>query len=288
MRTLEQYLRSRYRPGTVDRYLRAIDLFTKSLGSDGAKLAKYRHVLDYLQSLREQKLGIDHINTELYGIKQYYKYLVKTGQRIDDPTRNLYMKDNKNRDIQFQDLFSPEELELLLERPDRYRLLAWRNKLVVSLYIYQALTTGEQSRLRVSDLDMDKGSVFIRASAKASSRVLPLKANQVMFIERYLTFDRPYLVKEDTDALIISKLGNAENGEGIHYLIESMRMLFPDKKLNPITIRQSVIVNMFRQGKDIREVQLFAGHRYASTTERYMPSDLSELKGALERFHPLG
>lgn len=243
--------------------------------------------MDHIGALRDMHLGADHIRTELAGLKQYYKYLVKTGARMDDPTRHIFLKDQQPKDIQFQDLFKREELEQLLERPNRYGLLGWRNKLIVSLYIYQGLTTGEIERLTTKDIDLDKGAVFIRSSPKQCSRTLPLKANQVIFIERYLTFDRPSLLKFETDALFLSKLGTVVKGEDCQYLIESARELFPDRTLNPKTVRQSVIVNLFRQGLDIRDVQLYAGHHYASTTERYKPTDLTKLKDAMARFHPL-
>ncbi len=71
----------------------------------------------------------------------------------------------------------------------------------------------------------------------------------------------------------------------IHHLVESQRFEFPERKLNPKTIRQSVIVNLFKQGWDVKDVQLFAEHGFPSTTERYKPQDLSELKDAVERWH---
>jgi integrase/recombinase XerD len=243
--------------------------------------------MEYIGKLREAGLGVDHIRTDLAGLKQYYKFLVKTGVRVDDPARHIHLKDRQSRDIQFQDLFTREELDLLLDRSDRYGILQWRNKLIISFYVHQGMTTGEIVCLKVTDLDLDKGEVFIQASSKQCSRTLPLHARQVMFVERYLTFDRPSLMRADTDALLVSKLGTAVKGEDCHYLIESARALFPERTLNPITVRQSVIVNLFRHGMDIRDVQLFAGHHYASTTERYRPTDLSRLKGAMERFHPL-
>lgn len=250
--------------------------------------ARYKDLVEHIGALRSRGLSADHIRTELAGLKQYYTYLVRIGARLDNPSRYIVLKDGQQRDIQFQDLFSPEELELLLDRPNRYGILQWRNKLIVSLYIYQGLTTGEIARMRVSYIDLDKGSLFILSSPRQCSRILPLRANQVIFLERYLTFDRPCLLRSATDALLLSKLGSIVKGEDCHYLIESARELFPERTLNPMTVRQSVIVNLFDQGWDIRDVQLYAGHHYASTTERYKPTDLSTLQGALDQFHPLG
>jgi integrase/recombinase XerD len=287
MLSVEDFLRGRFRPTTVTRYLRALHVFQEALGEDNARHARYHQVMDHIGTLRTRKLGAAHISVELAGLKTYFRFLVKTGVRMDDPTRHIFLKDQRATDVQFQDLFSKEELELLLQRPTRYGILQWRNKLAISLYIYQGLVTGELPRLTVKDIDLDRGTIFVRASAKHCSRLLPLHANQVVFIERYLTFDRPSLLRSDTDMLFLSNRGTPTKGEDFHHLIESARGLFPGRLLNPITVRESVIVNLFREGKDIRDVQLFAGHYYASTTERYQPTDLSKLEGALERFHPL-
>jgi integrase/recombinase XerD len=38
---------------------------------------------------------------------------------------------------------------------------------------------------------------------------------------------------------------------------------------------------------NLRKVQAFAGHRKASTTEKYRQSQLEELRKVINRFHPL-
>ena len=68
---------------------------------------------------------------------------------------------------------------------------------------------------------------------------------------------------------MLTKLGTPEKGEGISYLISTFKGLFPERNLNPKTIRQSVIADLLKQGKDLRLVQVFAGHKYPSSTERY-------------------
>lgn len=84
--------------------------------------------------------------------------------------------------------------------------------------------------------------------------------------------------------MLIGKLGNPASSDQIQYLTESQRHLFSERKVNPKTIRTSVLVNLFKQGWDIKDVQLFAGHKYPSTTERYKPHDLSNLKEAVEKW----
>ena len=80
---------------------------------------------------------------------------------------------------------------------------------------------------------------------------------------------------------------NPEKTDNIHSLCETYRPLFPTKRITPITIRQSVIANLLKQGKDLRIVQVFAGHKYVSATERYRQNNLATLQKAVQKFHPL-
>jgi len=285
--TLEQYLQQRYSPSSTQRYLRAIHCIQQVL-QEASVQANFHTIVNYIGALREQRYSAGHLETELQGIKKYYAWLQFTGQRIDNPAYSIKLHDIQSKDVQFEDLFSLTELELLLQRPSRYALLENRNKAAIGCYIYLGLTTGEMAALKLSDLLLDQETVIVRSSRKLNARTLLLPSNLQAHLERYLTFERPYLIKQESDSLFITKKGLPEKGEGLHYLIESQRLLFPERTLNPKTIRQSVILNWFRQGKSIKEVQLLAGHKWPSTTERYKPVDLSDLKAALEQFFPLG
>lgn len=279
---LEQYLRERNAPGTVKRYLREIELFLAV--TDNAKDATYSQIMDYLGKLRSKQ---NNISPSLHAIKKYYNFLVATGTRKDNPAKSIRLRDNRSRDVQLQDLFKTEELEKLLDKKERYQILEHRNKIIISLLIYQALTNGEIKELELNNINLEQGTVYIKASRKTNARTLKLQSKQTFWLMNYLQNDRPKLLKVDTQKLIISKLGTAETGEGICYVIETLKHLFPNRKLNPKTIRQSVITNLLKQGKDLRIVQAFAGHKYPSTTERYKQTQVEELKNQILKYHPL-
>lgn len=291
--TLREYLKERVAPSTSKRYLREIELFFLSSEEKGIypKTATYSQVMDYLGELRK-KTKSNNINPiaigcSLHGIKKYYSYLIATGQRKDHPCRYIKLRDKISRDIQLQDLFKAEELGLLLERKERYVLLKNRNQIIISLLIYQALTNGEVKSLDLNDINLEQGTIYIKPGRKTNSRTLKLQSKQVFWIMNYLQNDRPKLLKVNSEKLIISKLGTAESGEGICYLIETLRHLFPEKRLNAKTIRQSVITNLLTKGKDLRIVQAFAGHKYPSTTEKYKQTQVEELKNQILKYHPL-
>jgi integrase/recombinase XerD len=285
---LEKHLLAQHTPKTVKRYLWSVGKYLECLGEDKARKASYSGVLAYIGALREAGHAASHLRTELFAIRKFHGYLTHTGERFDDPTMGITLQDLPKRQIEPANLFSTQELETVVaNRAERYPQLKYRNLSILGCFIYQGMTTGEMAALRTGDIDLEEGSVSIAATTRTLSRTLPLQPKQAVHLDRYLRLERPKLVKDSTQHLWITKLGKPELGDGLHYLVSTAKHLFPGRDLNPRTIRQSVIRNRFLDGLDIREVQLFAGHRYPSATEKYRPTDNKGLLETVRKCHPL-
>lgn len=280
------YLNAHYAPSTIKRYKREIALYMDWLQSKNktAQAAKYNDILSYIGTQRKQN---KKVRCSLHGIKVYYNYLVSSEKREDNPAKAIHLKDSKNRDVQIQDLFKTEELEQLLNRKERYSILKNRNRIIISLLIYQGLTSSEIQNLELEDIDLETGTVSIKAGRRSNSRRLKLESKQVFWMFAYLSKDREILLKTESNKLIISKQANKEVADGIGHLLKSYRYLFPGRNLNAKTIRQSVICNLLQSKKDLRLVQVFAGHRYPSSTEKYRQSEVEALKSQILKYHPL-
>jgi site-specific recombinase XerD len=223
----------------------------------------------------------------LAALKSYFSFLVENGVRLDHPCRNITTR-VKKKPIQTQDLFTIDELEILIERENRYYLLDLRNKAIISMMIYQALSSAELCRLQCMDIDLAEGLVFIRGSKKISARKLLLLPKQVLILHDYIQIKRPQLLRRKNDSLFLTKIGQAESVTGIHSIIEPLKNLYPDRKLTPSTIRQSVITNKLNvAGEALEQVQLFAGHKWPSTTEKYVRSNTEESQRRINMWHPL-
>jgi integrase/recombinase XerD len=283
---LQDYLNKRHTKGTADRYLRDIQIYRKA--NPNHKTATYSDIMDYIGKLRQQYKNPQSVRTILYSLKKYYSFLVYVKERKDHPCKFINLKDKQNRNIQLQDLFTSDELEQLLERKERYINLKTKNQVVLSLLIYQGLTTGELTRIELKDLDLEKAEIYIKSSSKLNSRTLKLKSKQILIFHKYITEVRPKLLAKQTEKLIINKLGNPETGEQISYLVGTFKHLFSDRNLNPKTIHQSVITNLLKSGNDLRIVQVFSGHKYPSATEKYKQTNVEELKKEVQKYHPLG
>ena len=264
----------------------------KLVMGERADSATYTDVLEYIGLLREQDLHPKSLRNNLFAIKIYFNYLLQIGARNDHPCKYLYLKDQVDRQIQVESLYPKETLEDLYQnhrskKEENQR----RDKIIISLLIYQALTVLEISRLKVKDVDVEAGTIFVRENKKNRERTLSLKPQQILLFHNYLKKDRgryhrKQRPKKRPDYFILSENGVQIWKSGINRMINRGRE--KHEKLTPLKIRQSVIAHLLKENNDIRIVQEFAGHRRASSTEAYKQTGLEELKSAIDRLHPLG
>lgn len=204
----------------------------------------------------------------------------------------MRLKDKIDHRVNVQDLFSSTELELLLEQPpreiDKLPKIILRDKIILSLLIYQGLTTKNIINIELKNLNLEQATIYIKTETTLNARTLELHPRQIMLINKYLNEERITLNKNNLTKLILTRRHQDERGCGVHDVVKAYKHLFPDKTLTPLAIRQSVIANLLKAGKDIRAVQVFAGHKSPMTTERYQQTGIEELTAAVLKFHPLG
>jgi site-specific recombinase XerD len=284
--SLENYLNQTLSAKTAESYMYTINHFLKT--NPKAKRYKYKDVVSYMNEVTKKQSNIQYRIRILSALKKYYDYLVTTGLRSDHPCKNLTIKKNHNPAIQVQDLFSSEELQLLLQRENRYWFLEMRNNVLISLLIHQGLASDEIARLEVKNVDLDNGTIYIKASKNLNNRTLELAPKQMIPLAKYIHEVRGKMLMTTTDKLILNKLGKPISVDGIHSIFDQFKGLFLDKKLNPQTIRMSVICNWLNEKKlPLETVQALAGHKWPGTTEKYIKVDANAERELINRFFPL-
>lgn len=271
---------------TIRSYDYAISNFLYS--NPDAENYNYKEVLGYLTEKVSDFKNTDTKNGLLAGVKKYYDYLIDSGKRDDHPCRRLILKRRTNHDIIHQDLFTSQELELLMAREERYDALRIKNQVAISLLIYQGLSAGELANLKLQHVDLDAGTIFVKESRKYTRRHLDFQVKQYGIFQKYIREVRPELKKSETDIFLVGKLGTPITVDDLNYLVSTFKPLFPDRNLNPKTIRQSVISNWLNEKRiSLEQVQLMAGHRWISATARYRYTPTAERRELINRFHPL-
>lgn len=294
---LKEYLQKKYSKSTLNSNLYNIKRFTDYYDKKAPK-ATFKEVLHYIEHLRKNyNLHPKTLRHCLYGVKIYFNYLLETGQRKDHPCSELFLKDKIDKQIQVDNLYSVETLEKFFTtyQIKKKKYLENRNKVIISLLIYQALTVKEIAELQVEHINLEKCEIFIKASTEPTakspqSRTLPLQAKQILLIYNYLEKDRVKLLqynhkKETETNFILGQYGEKINPHGISKMINEQKP--KSEQIQPMKIRQSVIANLLKKENDTRIVQVFSGHRRASTTIQYKQTELEQLQQAVNNYHPI-
>jgi integrase/recombinase XerD len=286
--TFEQYLK---RIGHSDQTLRtyrcAIKVFLQR--HPDAHSYGYGDVLNYMEELGKTDVKVNTKIGKLNALKKYYDYLIDQGKRENHPCRTLLLKGGGKRGAIFHDLFTSGELESLLEREEKFAHLKTKNQVVISLLIYQGLLPGEIINLKLHHIDLDAGTIFIKGGRLLTARKLEMHPKQFRLFDKYLTSDRKrLLIKGETGFFIINYRGHADKIDGPLFLIETLKPRFPDRNLTTTAIRDSVIANLLNEKKmPLEQVQLFAGHRWICSTQRYLQTPVEEQRDVLRMFHPM-
>jgi len=260
----------------------------------------YAEVLDYADKLNKNGLSSGHINRNLVAIRYYFNQLQREDKVQLNPAAGLYLKGRIS--TLPQGLLSKEELVSLYEAYPAVDSRTCRNKVMLSLLVFQGLSTADLHRIETSHIKLKEGKIYIPSGRQTNSRVLKLEAEQIMQLHEYIQQVRPEILvnKKDIrpgrkpdhyhDTQSVSQLFTSLNGcteikNSLKYLILALKKHNPNLK-DAKQIRQSVITEWLKE-KDLRIVQYMCGHRYVSSTERYRESNLEELKEALNKYHPL-
>lgn len=230
------------------------------------------------------------VNHKLGSLKAYFNYLVHENYRAENPIESTTVK-GVVKTIHHSTLES-EELEDLYYSyesdnvTDRYqKLTAKRSKIIVGFIVYQGLNTTDLANLEIENVHLNKGKIYVPSTKRSNARELDLKPWQFMEVLNYINEVRPELQHKIDNYTEQFFPTNTRFTVITSQIIKKLKRT-NHKVKNVNQLRASVITNWLKQ-HNLRKVQYLSGHRYISSTERYLQDDLENLQEIINNFHPL-
>ena len=311
-RYIEFLLGMGYSSSSIRQHVRYIEVFRgwlneNSISAEQCKYPELIHFIDdamrYYNSRKNPK---STINRMLVSIAMYYDHLITDNPEIKNPAKNVRIKNPIQR--MAHNLLDKKELDTLYQSLESNNVRNVRNKVILGFLVFQGLSTGELHRLRLMDVRLRKGTLFISESTCGTwkkgptVRELNLEALQIIDLIDYIDNYRTRIICDHyrhlpgrkpqkriadpkTDQLLLSVAGCQDLKNSLHHMFRNLSQINPRVR-NATQIRRSVISNWLRR-YDLRTVQYMAGHRYVSSTEYYKQVNIEELKRKIDEFHPL-
>jgi site-specific recombinase XerD len=238
--------------------------------------------------LLKKKYTLNTVNNQIRTIEQYFEYLQLTGKRKDHPLKNFRIKPPKRPLI--TGFLTEEELqEIYMKfteikyRIEKFSIYGKRDRIILGLIIYQALSSGCLRELKVKDIDLRKGIIRVPKATESrfNERILPLEASQILEIYNYIKEVRPELLKLLKTNRETEKLFVTDENTRFSNITTEIRKKIDNRNLQQI---RNSRINLWLKQYNLREVQYKAGFKYLRSLEYFNQTELENLKQEIERY----
>jgi integrase/recombinase XerD len=297
----EWLLLKRYSKATATTTIRMVVYFLQWAATEHiteAESISYQDVMSFVQWSSKQGASQKTIANYLTHIRKFYQYLISEGTTDSNPVAHIKIQGIKRK--VYYNILSPQALQQLYQEyntaitvntgtpPQEQNILSRkRNKVILSLLIYQGLRVEEIAALQLQDLQLKEGTITIHSQRRTAARVMRLESHQVYELMDYIHETRKAFLaaNKNSTRLFLSRK------QGVNFYGITQTLLHHLRKINNSIknldqIRASVITQWLKQ-YDLRKTQYLAGHKYVSSTEAYKANNIDALQEDVIKFHPL-
>jgi len=295
-------------------YIRPYIKFRTWIAEQGLTIEelRYNDMMDYVQQLQSTNVKSITVQRYINILKIIFNYWVDTKVVEHNPIQQFNLKGIKRQTT--YNVLSAEELEQVykefnqeIDTKKQYsqrmiheqNLCLQRDKVILGLLIYQGLKAEELGVLELQHLNLQQGTITIPEGRRRNERTLKLESHQVIGFYEYINNTRKELMtckykrateyKRELPENIINLFISHDTGLELNNLLfklgKQLQTQYP-KVRGLKHIRASVIVHWLNQYNK-RKVQVMAGHRYISSTEKYETSNMADLQEDFNNFFPV-
>jgi integrase/recombinase XerD len=240
-------------------------------------------IIRYFQALRSAGISARSVARALAAIRGLFRFLVAEKHLKHDPTENI---ENPKLWTTLPKSMPSNEVEALLNAPDRTTSDGLRDAAMLELLYATGLRVSELIHVKIDDLVMDAG--FLRTIGKGSKeRIVPFGDSARDAIVAYLERGRRDFEKQPDPHLFLSNRGRPMSRQAFWMkIVRYARQAGIAGHISPHVLRHSFATHLLENGADLRSVQMMLGHSDISTTQIYTHVSRARLQKMYEQFHP--
>ena len=237
----------------------------------------------YIEYLKNNKMGTRSIARNIVSIKNFYKYLTRENEIINNPSENIDLpKVTKS----LPKVLNINEVEQLLNiKPTSP--FEYRNKAMIELLYAAGLRVSELVNLKVNDINLEMNVVRCMGKGK-KERIIPIGDIATKWLKVYINDYRQCLLKKYTnDYLFLNNHGKKITRQGFFLILKKLAQEKGIKKsFSPHTLRHSFASHLLDGGADLRSIQEMMGHSDIVTTSIYTHIANNTIIKNYHKFHP--
>jgi site-specific recombinase XerD len=244
-----------------------------------------RHLATAHQPTTGKPYSFSSQTSYLMHVKRLFRYLERTRVVLQSPCADLVLPTwtKLPRCVPTQ-----AQAQTLVTVPSPKTVIGRRDRAILELLYGSGIRIGECERLELRDLDLAKGTVFVRTGKGRKDRVVPIAGRAALAMEDYLKAARPKLVRDPREqAVFLNSFGQRLRRQVIQGMIrEQVKKAEIPVPLTAHSLRHGCATHMLHRGADVRHIQKLLGHSQIETTALYtrvVPGDVARM---IDEKHP--
>jgi integrase/recombinase XerD len=175
----------------------------------------------------------------------------------------------------------------LVESPDVGTPRGLRDRTLLELLYASGLRASECLALKVGDVNRMAGYVQCLGKGR-KERLVPIGAEALAWLERYLAVARPALLRGRASPLLfVNPRGRALSRQSLRQIVRrAARRAGLRQAVSPHTLRHCFASHLLEGGADLRAVQTMLGHADIATTQIYTHLPSAAIRRTYDRYHP--
>lgn len=244
-------------------------------------------VLDFLDHLETERRNCPRTrNLRLAAIRSFMRYASVRDPAALPVAQRVLAIPPKRFDRPVLGFLSREEIEALLDAPDRTTWSGQRDAVLFATLYNTGARVSEITTLRVADVLLDRASALQLHGKGRKQRIVPLWKATALQLRAWLP-----RIDHSADAPVFpNRAGGRLSRSGVEHRLRvtlaaaSKRCpSLARRQISPHTLRHTTAMHLLQSGVDITVIAMWLGHEDPATTHLYVEADLAMKEAALRR-----
>lgn len=287
-------LEKRASENTVTNYLSDVRQFEQWLESKDQcakrlELATREDVQAYVVDRMAKGMSARSARRKLTVLRTFYRLLLDEDLITEIPTRGVPSPKIQKTLPRF---LSPEDIDRVVRwvettQDEHYRRCPLRDKAIVLTLFASGLRASELINLKLTDLDLENGSIKVWNGKGGKDGIVPLSPPAVEALKTYIREARPTHDPELCPYVFLTfHHGGPISRQGLFARLREIARKALGRDVSPHQFRHACATALLKGGADVRDVQAVLRHSDIDTTQVYLHVDVTYLRGVYERSHP--
>ena len=254
-------------------------------------LERYQRHLFHHRKSDGEPMGVRSQHARLVPVRAFFKWAARANHILYNPASEIDLPRLDHRLPKH--VLNPSEVEKLLQGCDLDPAsdpggLGIRDRAILETFYSTGMRRSELMNLKLHDIDLERGTLFIRQGKGRKDRMVPVGDRALAWIVRYRDEIRPRYAREPDDGtLFLTNLFEPFTPNRLTQLVRDyINAAELGKSGSCHLLRHTCATLMLEGGADIRFIQQLLGHAELSTTQIYTQVSIQKLKQVHTACHP--